>query len=464
MSLATKQVPVAWRPQHGPQSDACAAADICQELFYGGAVFGGKSDFLLGDFASDIHQGPAWSGVLFRQTSPELEDIIERSHEIFPYLGGEYLVGKSTWRFKSGALLRLRHMENEKHFQRYMGWSLAWIDWDELPNWPSLKPYHQMKSRLRGPAQHKRIRATGNPGGRCHAEIKDYFGIGRHPKGYHLHQDDESGLARMFVPSRVRDNEIGLAGDPGYISRLKGVGDPELVSAWLEGDWNAVVGAYFSMFSRGDAEVEPFSIPEGWSVFTGGDYGEHNPTWWGIVAVDYDDDLWVIDEYVRAEAGGADHARGVKALVDNCPFIRKSRPKLHLAPSDMWTSRAPGEANQALAPRDSFAGQGVHLTRANMDRVNGWRNLKDLMYSKRIKFFRGRTDRVASSLASVQRDPHDAEDVQKGGDDHPADGLRYIINHVYKPRPAKKTDSRPNAGAQVIDLLESMGKQKSRYS
>ena len=121
MSVAVKQVPVAWRPQHGPQSDACAAADICQELFYGGAVFGGKSDFLLGDFASDISQGPAWSGVLFRQTSPELEDIIERSHEIFPFLGGEYLVGKSTWRFKSGALLRLRHMESEKHFQRYMG-------------------------------------------------------------------------------------------------------------------------------------------------------------------------------------------------------------------------------------------------------------------------------------------------------------------------------------------------------
>ena len=99
-----------------------------------------------------------------------------------------------------------------------------------------------------------------------------------------------------------------------------------------------------------------------------------------------------------------------------------------------------------------------------MDRVNGWRNLKDLMYSTRIKFFKGRTDRVASSLASVQRDPHDAEDVQKGGDDHPADGLRYVINHVYKPRPVKQTDSRPNAGAQVIDLLESMGKQKSRYS
>ena len=115
-----------------------------------------------------------------------------------------------------------------------------------------------MKSRLRGPAKQKRIRATGNPGGRCHAEIKDYFDIGRHPRGYHLQTDDESGLARMFVPSRVRDNEIGLAGDPGYISRLKGVGDPELVRAWLEGDWKAVVGAYFSMFSRREAEVEPF--------------------------------------------------------------------------------------------------------------------------------------------------------------------------------------------------------------
>ena len=37
-------------------------------------------------------------------------------------------------------------------------------------------------------------------------------------------------------------------------------------------------------------------------------------------------------------------------------------------------------------------------------------------------------------LETLVCDTDDPEDVLKGGDDHPADGLRYGINHVYKPR------------------------------
>ena len=64
------------------------------------------------------------------------------------------------------------------------------------------------------------------------------------------------------------------------------------------------------MYRRLDVEVEPFKIPEGWSLFVCMDYGEENPTWAGLLAVDYDDDVWVIDEYFRAGAGGMDHAIG----------------------------------------------------------------------------------------------------------------------------------------------------------
>ena len=66
-------------------------------------------------------------------------------------------------------------------------------------------------------------------------------------------------------------------------------------------------------------------------------------------------------------------------MLKNCPYIVGKRPRLILAPHDMWTKRKPGEASQALAPADSFTNEGIHLTRANMDRVNGWRNVKDLL-------------------------------------------------------------------------------------
>ena len=461
MSSAVAPDNYAWAAQEGPQRTAIWMGEAVQELFYGGAVFGGKTSYLLGDFAQDLSQGSAWRGVLFRQSYPDLEEIIDQSHEIYPYVGGEYLVGKHTWKFPGGSFLRLRHLEKESDFTKYMGWSLSWIGWDELPSWESMRPYIMMKSRLRGPAKHKRIRATGNPGGRCHTEVKEYFGIGDYPDGMIPLEDQVSRMVRMFVPSKLEDNLIGLQEDPGYEQRLDGLGDPELIKAWKDGDWDAILGSFFSMFSKRQCEVEPFEIPPNWALFTCIDYGEFNPAWCGIIAVDYDDDVWVVDEYYRGETGGADHARGIRAMLDNCPYVTE-RPRLNLAPPDMWTKRAPGEASQALSPKDSFEGEGLHLTRANTDRVNGWRNLKDLLYAGRLKFFKGRTDHIVSSLSTVQRDAKNPEDVFKGGDDHPADGLRYGINHVYRPR--KKAEGPDGDGQRLLDLLNTDGTPKYRYA
>ena len=212
----SKDEDYAWVTQEGPQRAAIWMGEAVQELFYGGAVFGGKTSYLLGDFAQDINQGADWRGVLFRQSYPDLEEFIDKSHEIYPCVGGEYLVGKHTWKFPGGAMLRLRHLEKETDFTKYMGWSLARIGWDELPTWESMRPYKMMLSRLRGPAKHKRVRATGNPGGRCHAEVKRYFGIDGYPDGMVPLEDQATGMVRMFVPSRIRDNKIGLAADPGY--------------------------------------------------------------------------------------------------------------------------------------------------------------------------------------------------------------------------------------------------------
>ena len=61
-----------WESQPGPQSSAITAKFI-DELFFGGARGGGKSDYLLGDFLSDVGIGQAWRGIIFRKTYNELE-------------------------------------------------------------------------------------------------------------------------------------------------------------------------------------------------------------------------------------------------------------------------------------------------------------------------------------------------------------------------------------------------------
>ena len=74
MSVISAAVKSAWEPQPGPQSSAITAAFI-DELFFGGARGGGKSDYLLGDYLQDISIGSAWRGIIFRKTYPELEEL-----------------------------------------------------------------------------------------------------------------------------------------------------------------------------------------------------------------------------------------------------------------------------------------------------------------------------------------------------------------------------------------------------
>ena len=130
-----------WTPQTGPQSEAIRARQIA-ELLFGGAVFGGKTDYLLGDYLQDVpvYQG-AWRGVLFRRTMGEMDDIIARSMELYPRTGAFYNSSKFVWRWPNGASLRFRYLEQDKHRFRYHGSAFTWIGWDELTLWATDSPY-----------------------------------------------------------------------------------------------------------------------------------------------------------------------------------------------------------------------------------------------------------------------------------------------------------------------------------
>jgi len=118
-----------WRPQPGPQEKAIRASFV-DELFFGGARGGGKSEFLLGDYLADVDTyGEHWKGVLIRRTYPELDEIIDRSRIIFrdAYPDAEYKVGTHQWQFANGAVLKLRHLENEADADHFQGQQYTWV-------------------------------------------------------------------------------------------------------------------------------------------------------------------------------------------------------------------------------------------------------------------------------------------------------------------------------------------------
>ena len=454
-----------WRPQPGPQ-EAAIRASFVDELFFGGARGGGKSEFLLGDFLSDVDTyGEHWKGVLIRRTYPELDEILNRSRQIFraAYPDAEYKVGRHEWIFKNGATLKLRHLENEADADHFQGLEFSIILWDELTSWPDMRAYHKLKACLRSSAEipTKRIRASGNPGGPNHNNVKAYF-IDAAPESTIVEGDD--GMTRMYIRSLVTDNKILLDKDPGYIKRLEGVGDEQLVKAWLEGDWDSFVGQYFTNWNEQKVAVPSFEIPDHWPLFGGLDYGEAAPTSYGLYTVDYDGNVYRICEYYQANATASQHAANIAQMIEACPFTGGRYPQATYADPSMFVKRRLSEVINH-SPADVFAEQGIFLSRANNDRITGWRVVNDALIKERIYCFNGWNDALMRTMPALPRSSRNPEDLDTTAEDHAADELRYAMMHVYKPLAPTEPEPYEGTGQEAIDqLMDGAGRRSGRYA
>lgn len=456
-----------WTPQPGPQERAIRASFI-EQLLFGGARGGGKTDFLIGDYASDVlSYGRYWRGIIFRHTYAELDEIVDRGKQILYNLfpGTEFKVGKSIFVMPNGATLRLRHLAEDKDAEHYQGHSYPWIGFDELPNWPSDAAYRKLKACLRSGhyIPNKRIRCTGNPGGVGHQWVRSYFKIPQigEPDGELVTDVDGP---RLFIRSLVTDNKILLRNDPDYVDRLRGVGDDQLVSAWLKGDWDAFVGQYFSNWDSDKVETPSFEIPDDWPLIAAMDYGESNPTSFGLYTTDFDGIHYRIAEYYTGNASASEHAYNINLLLATCPFITGGRrPTQIFADPSMWVKRRLSESIQH-SPAEIFAEHGLHLTKANNDRVTGWRIINDLLVREKFKTFKGWNDNLTRTAPAAPRCNKNPEDIDTHCEDHALDELRYFAVNAYAPSaPPKQTSRNPFLGGNVINQM-TQKKRKTRRS
>lgn len=430
----------AWVPQPGPQFAAFTAKHI-EILLYGGAKFGGKSDYLLGDYLQDVDEfGRDWQGILIRQSLPELEDIIRRSHEIYPRTGGEWKEGSKRWVWPSGAQLRMRYLENERDFGRYQGHSYPWIGIDEIGQWPDEAGFRMMLGCLRWGQReipYKRIRCTANPGGPGHHWVRRYFKLNQWPLGFHTFQDDRTGMSVCFIPSKVSDNKFGLAKDPNYINRLRGVGSPELVKAWLEGDWTVISGSFFGVDFNETHLFKPFKLGDGWDRARSFDFGSAKPFsvgWWGISqGVD------VVLEDGRKCYFPPNFLLRYREWYGAAPNLSNTGLKLTVREiADGINERSGGESYlysvadpaifaEAGGPSiaEEFRRYGIVFRPADNKRVPGWQQLRNRLRGGMIGIFSTCPDLIRT-LPALQHDRHKAEDVDSDGEDHAPDETRYM--------------------------------------
>lgn len=383
--------------------------------------------------------GAAWRGVIFRRTYPELQELIFRTKEIYPWSGGRWRESDKEWRWPNGAYLRMRYLEVDEDAKRYQGHQYTWIGWDELTQWASDSAYRMLFACLRSAAEvpTKRVRSAGNPGGPGHHWVKARF-IDPAPLGFTPITDDAGPGERMFVPSRVQDNQIMMAADPLYVERLRASGSAEIVRAWLDGDWSVIAGAYFPEWSPERHIVPAQVLPQRWLRFRSFDWGSAKPFsvgWWAVsdgelpqfprgALIRYRE--WYGMQPGRLNTGlkltAEEVADGIKT--------READDKVAYGVAD--PSIFAEDGGPSIAER--MLRRGVVWRQADNKRVpqagaqGGWDALRSRLKGEdgRPMLYVFDTCRdLIRTLPAIQHDPDRPEDVDTDGEDHAADEARY---------------------------------------
>jgi len=111
---------IGWEPQPGPQTALLACPVF--EVFFGGARGGGKTDGMLGEWAShaDLHAKNA-VGLMVRRERVQLLETIERSRQIYGPIGARYNDQDKMWRWPNGARLRFAYLERDADADAFRG-------------------------------------------------------------------------------------------------------------------------------------------------------------------------------------------------------------------------------------------------------------------------------------------------------------------------------------------------------
>lgn len=448
---------VAWVPQPRQAEFMRRFED---EVLFGGAAGGGKSDALVAEALRQIDK-PWYKGLIMRKTYPQLMELIDKAYRLYPQIDprAKYNESKHAWTFRSGAKIVFGSMASSKDKYKYQGIAYDFIGFDELTHF-TWEEYEYLLSRNRpnGPGMLCYVRATANPGGIGHGWVKERFITPVAPmttiwdEAKFTERDGSirtRKMSRIFVPSFVQDNPALLRNDPDYVFKLASMSEAQR-NALLYGDWDSYEGQVFREFKndpdhyidrRYTHVIAPFDIPSHWRIYRSFDWGYSKPFSVGWYAVDQEGIAYRVKEWygcrrgepdVGLEMAPSDVFAEIARQEREDPLFRNKRI-MGVADPAIW-NRQTGESIAEVAER-----YGVRFDKGDNERIAGLAQVHE-----RLKFGTDGRPRLyvfsscrefIRTIPALVYDEHKVEDVDTSLEDHIYDECRYFC--MDNPVPAR---------------------------
>lgn len=406
---------------------------------YGGAAFGGKSYGMLVLALVAATLFPGVQIAYFRRTYPELTGpgaAMEKAYEVFGNAAKDRDGGKE-WRYPNGSTFYFRHCQNEADVYSYQSQQIDILLLDEATHFSwKIVDYLLTRNRASGGVRVSGFRpfavTCSNPGNIGHAWYSQVFDLegGEHEQVKTVMNPNGKHVKVYFIPAYLEDNQIGVSQDPEYESRLL-ERDPEIARALRWGDWSLFAGQRFPSWTRERIACKPFPIPDHWAKWRGLDYGFVHP--WAAGWATKDPATGRTFIYRAVQKSGLTDTQQARLMQDMTGA--DERIAVTYASPDMWARKTAG--NRVFTSIDEYRDEGVILTQADNDRMNGVRKIDRLLFDAldgkpMIQVFDDYYD-VFRCMETLVRDDKNPEDVKKVDGDDPFDMLKYLLTNMNQP-------------------------------
>jgi hypothetical protein len=412
------------------------------EVFFGGARGGGKTDAVLGEWAIHSDQyGADAIGLMVRRSRVELSETFERARRIYTPLGARFTTAPMRCVMPNGARLTFAYLERDSDAEGYQGHSYTRVYVEEAGNFPTPAPIMKLHATLRsGAGVPCRMRLTGNPGGPGHQWVRARY-IDPAPMGWQTLRDPETGLQRIYIPSRVGDNRY--LGD-AYVTQIKASGAPELVRAWLEGDWSVIAGAFFPEWEPSRHVGTPRELPAHWTRYRATDWGSAKPfavLWFAVSDGELPEfprgALVVYREWYGMQPGqpnvglrltAEEVAEGIASREAGDPVPDEARMGGVADPAMFTADGGPSIAERMQRAAKIVQRRADNARVARAGAMGGWDQVRARLKGDGERpglYVFSTCVHLIRTLPALQHDADKPEDVDTDGEDHAPDALRY---------------------------------------